>query len=481
MVIPSTKAAGGKVVVMPPGYVERCVLLSKVAGAILIFTCPLWLGMLFFTSPQEYSYASSLLLVPMLALVTAVIALHLTQGDPYLRGIMMVGLVLHIAASSIFIWVSFVVYNGVVDAFHYWSIGRLRASQFAILGWSAFPAPYWGTNLIYNLSGVATLLLGDALPALFVVFSLLSLAGSYLFYRAFRFAFPSGDRWLFGLLALLMPSVLFWSSFVGKDALMQLFIAASSLGFARVAQRHDLKGFLLCAVGLSGAWIIRPHIAAMLAIAMTFPYAANKSNRVKRSVLVKAVRIVLIPALVIGTYTLIHKSIRETGSLLDSRSGHSPGAVEQVDMVSKNSQIGGSSFSAGASLLVRVAESPFLLFRPFPWEMTNSLAIVSVIESAAWIFLSWTRRRELWLTLKRWREPYIGFLFMYSVIFLITFGASIGNFGILLRERIMLTPLALMILSITPRSSVARVTRKTRKNHWLGHSRHGLPVERIPA
>ena len=77
--------------------------------------------------------------------------------------------------------------------------------------------------LINNICGLAALLIGDALPTLFIAFSLVSLAGGYLYYRAFMIAFPDGDRLLFGLLVILSPSLLFWSSFIGKDSLIQYF------------------------------------------------------------------------------------------------------------------------------------------------------------------------------------------------------------------------------------------------------------------
>ena len=149
----------------------------------------------------------------------------------------MAGLVAHMAASSVFLWVGFFVYGGTVDAFHYWTVGLQLAEKFQIAGWTAFQPPYWSTNLINNMCGIATLLIGDALPTLFIGFALVSLAGGYLFYRAFTIAFPDGDRWLFGLLVILLPSLLFWSSFVGKDSLIQYFIALTAFGFARLTQR----------------------------------------------------------------------------------------------------------------------------------------------------------------------------------------------------------------------------------------------------
>ena len=55
-----------------------------------------------------------------------------------------------------------------MDAFHYWTVGLQLAEKFQIAGWTAFQPPYWSTNLINNICGIATLLIGDALPTLFI-------------------------------------------------------------------------------------------------------------------------------------------------------------------------------------------------------------------------------------------------------------------------------------------------------------------------
>lgn len=351
----------------------------------------------------------------------------------------MASLMAHMVASSVFLWVGIVVYGGIADTFHYWTVGMGIASQFQIVGWSIFQPPYWSTNLIFNLCGLAALLIGDAMPTLFIASAFLSLAGGYLFYRAFVSAFPEGDRWLFGLLVLLLPSILFWSSFIGKDAPIQFFIALTCFGFARLMERPGPRSVLLCAAGLAGALLIRAHVAAMLALAMTASYVVGRPRAGGAN---RAAKIILIPILLAGSYFLVNQA----KNLVDSQSDNASSVVEQANTLTKFSQTGGSSFNEGVSLPVRIIESPFLIFRPFPWEIHSSMAFVSALESAGLLFLCWRRRREIRSTLRQWRNPYVSFVVMYSLIFLITFGGAISNLGTLLRQRIMMMPVVLMIL-----------------------------------
>lgn len=431
----------------------------KLAATVSIATSPFWLAALFFTSPQDYSFTSSLICVPLLAITGAVAIAHFTQKDLYLRRLLLTGLVAHMAASSVFLWIGFYVYGGTVDAFHYWTVGLQLAKEFQVVGWGVFHPPYWSTNLIDNICGIAALLIGDALPTLFIAFALASLAGGYLFYRAFTSAFPNGDRWLFGLLVVLMPSMLFWSSFVGKDSPIQYFIALACFGFAKLTQRPSPKGVFLCAAGLTGALLIRAHVAAMLAIAMTFPYAVGRSRTGRTH---RVARIILVPVLLAGTYFLVSQAQSFLYSNLNNDDSNS--VFQEANNVTRNSQIGGSAFNEGTPLRVRIAESPFLLFRPFPWEMQSAIAIPAEAESVGLVLLCWFRRREIWSTLKHWRDPYVGFLLVYSIIFLITFGGAISNFGILLRQRIMVTPVALMLICARQKPSAEDAETESGKN-----------------
>jgi hypothetical protein len=459
MGIPATSAIHTRISVAFLRDISRYIRITQLITVGSIITAPFWLAALFFTSPQDYSFASSLVCVPVLTIAGAVVIAHVTQTDTYLRRLLLAGLVAHMAASSMFLWIGFHIYGGTVDAFHYWTVGLQLAKEFQIIGWAAFKPPYWSTNLIDNVCGFAALLIGDALPALFILFAFFSLAGGYIFYRAFVVAFPNGDRWLFGLLVILLPSLLFWSSFVGKDAPIQCYIALTCYGFAKLTQRPGPRGVLLCAVGLTGALLIRAHVAAMLAIAMTFPFVVGRQRAGGAGI---AARILLIPALIGGTYFLVSQAQSFLYANLNNDSSTS--VFQEADTITKTSQIGGSAFNEGTSLPLRIAESPFLLFRPFPWEMRSAIAIAPALESVGMMVLCWMRRREIWSTLRHWRDPFVGFLLMYSVVFLITFGGAISNFGILLRQRIMVTPIALMLICATakPGLQTAALTENDR-------------------
>ena len=170
---------------------------------------------------------------------------------------------------------------------------------------------------------------------------------------------------------------------------------------------------------------------------------------------------ILVPLLLGATYFLLIQA--RTFLYSNTRTDETTSVFQQANIETKNSQIGGSAFNQGSSLPVRIAESPFLMFRPFPWEIHNALAFVSAVEALGWMILCWIRRREIWWTLRHWRDPYVGFLLTYTIVFSITFGASLSNFGLLARQRIMMMPVVFMLMCAQPKLQTSGSSKRLKK------------------
>jgi hypothetical protein len=412
-------------------------LLIKLVIFVCVLSSPIWLWALLFSALQDV-YAPSLIFTPLIVMACIAGFMPLWRGRPDLKQLLSAGILARLVATSLYIWIGVFVYDTSVDAFHYWSVGLQRADDFNVVGWGAFQPPFWSTNLINNIAGFVMLATGNTLPGLFVLFALAALWGGYFFYRAMCTAFPDGSTALYGVLALLLPSNLFWSSAIGKDALAQLFIGLTAYGFALTCQRLQTRSLLISALGIGGVLAVRPHIAAMLASAITLPFAIGKAHTFRKNL---AFKIVIIPILV-GVSLWV---VSQAGEFVGLEAADSQRGIETVNRLTKNTQTGGSAFNTGQSLLVRVAEAPFLMFRPFPWEATGGMAAVAAVEALGLLWFAWKRRRSFLAALRRWREPFITFILMYSLLFSVAFAAATSNFGILVRERIMMVPLLLML------------------------------------
>ena len=234
--------------------------IARLAGFVGVLCSPFALWGLFWTSPREIPFMSSMVWVPVVTYGCVLLFGRPWRRDRFVKLLFGGGIALRLVASGAFVWLGFFVHDQAVDAFHYWTVGLQRMDEFSALRWGAFPPPYTSTNLIGNICGITMLVTGNALPTLFVIFSFAALWGGYFFYRAFCVAFPQGDRGLYGLLVVLLPSILYWCSAIGKDALMQLFIGISAYGFARIVRRLDFSAILIAAVGIAGTSVARPHV-----------------------------------------------------------------------------------------------------------------------------------------------------------------------------------------------------------------------------
>lgn len=416
---------------------------ARLACFVGILCAPLSLAALFWTSPEDYPFLSSMLWVPAVICCCILLVNSLWRKDRFARLLFGAGIAIRLAAAGAFVWIGFFVYDTVVDAFHYWTVGYQRTAEFSALGWAAFPPPYSSTNLIPNICGIIMLVTGNALPTLFVIFALAALWGGYFFYRAFCLAFPQGNRGLYGLLVVLLPSILYWSSAIGKDALTQLFIGISAYGFAKLVRRVDFSAILISIVGIAGIGAVRPHVGGLLATSMLVPFALGK---IKGGWVNTSAKFLLLPVLVAGTVYMVS----EAGSFVGMERLDFQSAQNNIDLQSKDNQSGGSSINPGVSLPRRIAEAPFLIFRPFPWEANSMMAALSALEGIVLFILAYRARWDLWDLARRWREAYVGFLLLFSLEFCVIFSAASGNLGSLAREKVMLLPLALMFFCARP-------------------------------
>src|SRR5437588_849554 len=271
-------------------------MIVKSLGLLTMITCPVWVLALFYSA--GYQYSSSFVLIPVIVAVNIILALRIARNDPFLHLTLPIAIIFKLAACGLYIYmVRNVLGGGDVD--DYFDRGTKIASLYATTGEWQFLVPFWSTNFITMLSGALQILIGPSFPSASVIFGMLSFWGEFFAYRAFCTAFPKGDRYLLGILLFFLPSIVFWPSTIGKDALIMLFIGLCVYGFALVNHQPSPKAFFYLGLGLLGTMVVRPHIAAMLVISMTAPYLVANNRRGAAAALTKMIGFALLLG---GTY-----------------------------------------------------------------------------------------------------------------------------------------------------------------------------------
>lgn len=425
----------------------RYSLVSKGVGLVVFLLAPLWISALFFAG--DYEYSSAIGLIPLLVLLNIGLVLGVSRRDPFLRITMLAATVLKVAGAGMALLVSFRVYETGADALHYFTVGQNLANGFWARGEWPLMLPLWSTTLINTLSAYLVMIIGPSIPALFVLFAFFALWGGYFFYRAFCLAFPNGNRGAAALLLFFLPSIVYWTACIGKDAVIALFLGIAAYGFAKMRLRPGARSYLVLGAGLLGVMAIRPHVAAMLGVSLVIPYLLARNRRGLVGGLYKVAGLLILGA---GSAFLVSQA-QDFLQISDFKK-----ASTTIENITSKTRLGGSAFGQTSSLPARAAMAPFLLFRPLPWEAHNLQSAIASLEGLALLFLLWRNRNGVLRLVRRWRaNTYVLFIVLFAGEFCITFSAAASNFGTLSRMRVMLLPFALMLLCAPPAVAHAAV------------------------
>ncbi len=377
-----------------------------------------------------------------------------SDGDPKLVWILLAALVAKLVFSVARYWMVNRLYGGGGDSTRYANQGWLFAQE--VRQGALWPSiePIDGvvapTRRIIKLTGYVFAVTGRSLFAGFFLYSYVAFWGCLLFVRGAQHAFPEIDRRRYLYLVMFWPSLLFWPSSIGKDAVVVGFLGLASYGACRLlAPKPALLGAPLFALGVSGMLLIRSHVAlmAVLAVAVATAFAALGGSRADgangrgRAVRIVGLTVMVLLAVVAST---------QTTRFFSDKAGQATSSADALEYTRQQTQQGGSSFEPiiVSSPVQIPAATVSVLFRPFPWEAGNVGSLISAGEAAligVLVVVSWRRLRR-WPG-SAWRRQILIFGAVYSLMFIVAF-SSIGNAGILARQRSQMLPLLFLAVAV---------------------------------
>lgn len=448
-IVPYWRAARGA----PPAQsvIGRTTLISRFAGLLGLISAPVWGSALFFG--HDYHIPIDYLVVAVVMAAALCFVVFVSRTDPVLREVMLSGLLLKLAAGSIYIYVVYRVYHAEADLPTYHWNGYLMAFDLTTTGRWPILEPLVGTNFVKFSVAMLYSIFGPSLPGATAIYLSIAFLGQYLLYRAFYIAYPAGDRYTAALFMFLLPSILYWPSSLGKDCQSLLAIGMVTYGLAFASRRVGLRGYVHIALGLVVIFMVRPHMAGILAITCAFPYIFGKNRTGLWGGILK---LMVAPALLGITLFLAQQG----AEFVDSSSSSTQSTL---DTIGARNASGGSTFNVNTSVPMRIAMSPFLMFRPFPWEAHNIQSLIASAEGLFLLIFVWKQRRWFVAALRRvGTDPFAAYALSYALVFSVLFAGAMTNFGLLARQRVMMLPVALMlflaadtrVMSLTAQSSV---------------------------
>ena len=339
---------------------------------------------------------------------------------------------------------TYIAYVSVGDAEEYDAFGRYLVPFYRSFDFSPDVGQVPGTGFLKAVTGILYSIVGSSKLGGFMVFSWLGFIGLLLCWRAFKRAVPTGDARRYGLLVLFLPSLLYWSSALGKDAWSVMGLGICSYGVARVMTQKRPSGLLILVVGLAAVVMVRPHVALTVGSGLVLAALLYKPS--KTSPLNPIVRVLTFAILLVLMLVLISQTEKFLG-------------VESLNQETVNSSLAnaeGRTIEAGSAFTPVTVNTPLdmpyatvtVLFRPFPWESHNGQTILTAAESLFLVVLTirgWRRLQSFPRSLRR--EPYTAYSLGIMLTFVFAF-SSFSNFGILARQRCQVMPFFLVLICL---------------------------------
>lgn len=435
---------------------------TQASTVLVVSVCIAYLVVLAWSMGNTtYDSWGVLVVLPPLGFLGVVLVRRMFTGEfRNLVTIMTVGLVVKLIGTGLRYWVGFEAYQGSIDAQRYHEYATVaatdlwsgRISVFSLFpGGAGTPATEGVTALLYALTGPSKM--GG-----FVVFGFIGFVGTACFVKAACIAVPGLATRRYALLCVLAPSLVYWPSSIGKDALMIALLGVATLGIARlVAEPKIVVPLVLTAGGLAGAAFIRPHLVGVW-LAGLFPALLvtlvrgrdPRSLRQTRSV----DRMLMVPVVAVALVGLIAVSVA-TVQFLDP-SNDDPAAESGVTSIleetTRRTEQAGSSFVPPS--ISSPANWPYAavrtLTRPLLVEARGSAQLFTALELTIFLGLCLVSiRRLMHLPKLVIRLPYVAFavttLFLAGLAF-----SSFANLAILARQRSLIFPFLLLLVCVPP-------------------------------
>jgi hypothetical protein len=295
-----------------------------------------------------------------------------------------------------------------------------------------------GTRNTQMLAWLHIQALSSSYHATRLTFALLGLVAVYLTYRAGVILIGREDRRVFYFLAL-TPSMLFWSSILGKDPVALFAVSAYVYGVVGWYKREQARYLAWVVVGVGVGIFIRLWLAPILLIPLTILGWTGKGGVARK---------VACLALGVAGIAAAPAVIRETIGVETVRQDE---VLETTNYLARSFEPGGSTLAVPdmAGLGDVAVFAPLggftVLFRPFPGEIPNLFGMIAGLENVFFLLLA---LRAVWRTrLRDFRDPLV--LWALATVALWAFVYAFGsyqNLGTSIRHRLQIMPLQLGLL-----------------------------------
>lgn len=319
-----------------------------------------------------------------------------------------------------YLWYAYL--NG-ADALDYFENARIGIEEFGL-----------GTEGVIFLTAVLIRWFDLSLLGVFLVYNILGFVGLIAFDGCLLLAVRTKSHNLKRLanLIVFLPSVSFWSSALGKDAISFMAVGLALWAAMNLDRRWLLMSFSVLVMGL-----VRPHIAGIMLLAWAFSVLQNKNTfflkKLILSCLTLGVAAIVVPFAI--NYVGLAGEVN-TSELMDF--------VEQRQ--SYNQEGGGGIDISTMSFPMQLLT---YMFRPFVLEVNSFFSLAAALENLILIYIFLVGIFPVLKGSKSQLGESRTFIFSYIVLTWPILAMTTANLGIAIRQKWMFAPMLIFLLIST--------------------------------
>ena len=322
-----------------------------------------------------------------------------------------------------------------LDAFGYFAGARYDMSEWVALEISGTSSPVAFIAWLHHHS------LFNSYHAAKVSFGMIGLVAIYVFYRAVVSFLRQEKIRLLYILAI-FPSILFWSSILGKEPIVLFGIALYCYGTVRWIRESLWQSVIILLIGILIVVAIRSWMGVILSIPLltVTVICFNKKHMTSKIVTI---------LLLVGIILMCVNNVRTSSGIKSREDVRMVANKKVIDFTRGGSAIGNKkeaktssampidteqviSFNREMDIFYAIPKGMFTaLFRPLPGEANNLFGLLAGIESAFLLILFGISMNRM-----RWRkllDPVIVWAILLIVLWAAAYGFISYNLGTVCR------------------------------------------------